>query len=196
VTGALFAGLFIGQLNIEIRPEIKTIFLLLFLFANGYGAGPQFFRALKQEGFAPLLLTLVVCFTGLFMVWLMSRIMRLDIGYTAGLLSGSLTQSPAIGTATDAIMGLPLPLERRQTLVNQVPIADAVCYLFGFWGEVFFVAVLLPRLMRIDLEKEAKVLDAKLGIKEETAIRSAYNAYAARALRLETDRFHSVADLE
>ena len=108
VTGALFAGLLVGQLAIEVRPEIKTIFLLLFLFANGYGAGPHFFRALKQEGFAPLLLTLVVCFTGLFMVWLMSRIMRLDIGYTAGLLSGSLTQSSAIGTATDAILGLPL----------------------------------------------------------------------------------------
>jgi putative transport protein len=48
VTGALFAGLFIAQLNIEIRPEIKTIFLSPFLFANGYGAGPQFFRALKK----------------------------------------------------------------------------------------------------------------------------------------------------
>ena len=68
VTGALFAGLLIGQLAIDIRPEIKTIFLLLFLFANGYGAGPQFFRALKQEGFAPLLLTLFTLEMGIAIV--------------------------------------------------------------------------------------------------------------------------------
>ena len=196
VTGALFAGLSMGQFAIEISPQIKTIFLLLFLFANGYGAGPQFFRALRQDGVAPLLLTLVVCFSGLFMVWLMSRIMGLDTGYSAGLLSGSLTQSPAMGTAIDAIMNLPLPEEQKRTLTNHVPIADAVCYLFGFWGEVLFVAILLPKLMGFDLEQEAKALEVKLGMKENTTVRSAYSLQAARAIRLQTDRFHTVAELE
>jgi putative transport protein len=93
VTGSLFAGLLVGQLAIELSPELKTIFLLLFLFANGYGAGPQFFRALRHDGVGPLLLTLVVCFTGLFMVWLMARLKGLEMGYAAGLLSGTLTQS-------------------------------------------------------------------------------------------------------
>ena len=196
VTGALFAGLLMGQLKIEISSEIKTIFLLLFLFANGYGAGPQFFRALRQDGVAPLLLTLVVCFSGLFMVWLMSRIMGLETGYSAGLLSGSLTQSSAMGTAIDTIMNLPLAEAERQRLANQVAIADAVCYLFGFWGEVLFVAAILPRLMGIDLEREAKALEAKLGMKEETTARSAYSVQAARAFRIETDSYRTVADLE
>jgi len=196
VTGALFAGLLMGQFAIEISPQIKTIFLLLFLFANGYGAGPQFFRALRQDGVAPLLLTLVVCFSGLFMVFLMSRIMGLDTGYSAGLLSGSLTQSPAMGTAIDAIMNLSLPEDQKRTLTNHVPIADAVCYLFGFWGEVLFVAAILPKLMGFDLEKEAKALEAKLGMKEDTTVRSAYTLQAARAVQLETDRFRTVAELE
>lgn len=196
VTGALFAGLLMGQLAIEISLEIKTIFLLLFLFANGYGAGPQFFRTLRQDGVGPLLLTLVVCFTGLLMVWMMSRLMGLSTGYTAGLLSGSLTQSSAMGTASEAIMGLPLPQEEKIALVNQIPIADAVCYLFGFWGEVLFVAAILPKLFGIDLEKEAKALETELGMKQETSIRSAYTLQAARAFNIETDRFATVRELE
>jgi putative transport protein len=115
VTGALFAGLIVGQLQVHIAAEIKTVFLLLFLFANGYLAGPQFFRALRSDGAKPLILTLVICLTGLGIVWLMARVMRLDPGFAAGLLSGALTQSAAIGTATEAIMALPLPLTERET---------------------------------------------------------------------------------
>ncbi len=127
---------------------------------------------------------------------MMSRIMGLETGYAAGLLSGALTQSSAMGTATEAIMNLPLPLEEQQRLANQIPIADAVCYLFGFWGEVFFVAIILPKLLGMDLEKEAKELESKLGMKEESTIHSAYSLQSARALRLETSEFRTVAEIE
>ena len=56
-------------------------------------------------------------------------------------------------------MSLPRPLAERQALVNQIPIADAVCYLFGFWGEVFYVASILPKFIRVDLERAAKALE-------------------------------------
>jgi len=196
VTGSLFAGLLVGQLAIELSPELKTIFLLLFLFANGYGAGPQFFRALRQDGVGPLLLTLVVCFTGLLMVWLMARLMNLEVGYAAGLLSGALTQSSAMGTATEAIMNLPIPVEEQQRLANQVPIADAVCYLFGFWGEVLFVAAILPRLLGIDLEREARELETKLGMKQDFGLQSGYAVHATRAFLMTSDRYADVAALE
>ncbi|WP_431281106.1 aspartate-alanine antiporter [Humitalea sp. 24SJ18S-53] len=186
VTGSLFAGLLIGQLGVEIRPEVKTVFLLLFLFANGYGAGPQFFRALRSDGVKPLILTLLITFLGLGCVYGMARLMGLETGFAAGLLSGALTQSSAIGTASEAIMGLDLPMAERQRLVNQIPVADAVCYLFGFWGEVFFVAMLLPKLLKIDLEKEARALDAKLGLSSAQAgVKSAYRLRAARSHRVE-----------
>lgn len=184
VTGSLFAGLAIGQIGVEVAPEIKTIFLLMFLFANGYGAGPQFFQALRGDGVKPLILTAVICFSGLGMVWLMGTVMGLGPGYTAGLLSGSLTQSAAIGTATEAIMALPLPLAERQALANQIPIADAVCYLFGFWGEVFYVAALMPRMIGLDLEKAAREMEGRMGLKQETGAHSAYVPHAVRAFVL------------
>lgn len=197
VTGSLFAGLAVGQIGVEISLEIKTVFLLLFLFANGYGAGPQFFRALRSDGAAPLILTLVVTITGLLCVWGMARLMGLDVGFASGLLSGSLTQSPAIGTATEAIMALDLPLEERRALVNHIPVADAVCYLFGFWGEVFFVAAILPRLVKVDLEAEAKRLEATLGVAETPAhLGSAYRLQTARAYLLPEPIFTTVGALE
>src|SRR6267154_1719180 len=50
VTGALFAGLLVGQLNIPVTGTAKSILYLLFLVGNGYSIGPQFFRSLKGEG--------------------------------------------------------------------------------------------------------------------------------------------------
>jgi putative transport protein len=198
VTGSLFAGLIVGQLGVDIGMEIKTIFLLLFLFANGYSAGPQFFQALRSDGVKPLILTLVICLSGLGVVWAMARVMGLDAGFAAGLLSGALTQSAAIGTASEAIMGLPLPLAERQALVNHIPIADAVCYLFGFWGEVFYVAAILPRLIGVDLAVAAKALEQELGLKPPAGgAASAYTPHAIRAFRLMPGcPYRGVAELE
>lgn len=43
VLGTLFAGVLIGQFDIQIHPTVKVIFFDLFLFATGYKVGPQFF---------------------------------------------------------------------------------------------------------------------------------------------------------
>ena len=50
VTGVLLAGVLIGQIGITISPNVKSVFFLMFLFAVGYGVGPQFFRGLKSDG--------------------------------------------------------------------------------------------------------------------------------------------------
>jgi putative transport protein len=50
VTATLLAAVVIGQLAITISPNVKSVFFLLFLFAVGYGVGPQFFQGLAREG--------------------------------------------------------------------------------------------------------------------------------------------------
>ena len=46
VTGVLLCGVLVGQLQITISPNVKSVFFLMFLFAVGYSVGPQFFRSL------------------------------------------------------------------------------------------------------------------------------------------------------
>src|SRR4051794_14935396 len=95
VTGSLFAGLLIGQLaEIPIAGMAKSMLFVLFLFGIGYSVGPQFMQALKRDGLKPVLLAVVVGVTGLVAATAIAKLLALDPGYAAGLLSGALTESP------------------------------------------------------------------------------------------------------
>src|SRR3954469_15619066 len=97
VTGALFAGLFVGHFApVPVSSMTKSFLFLLFLFGIGYSVGPQFMQALRRDGLKPMLLAVVICVTALVTTIIVARILKLDPGYAAGLLSGSVTQSAAM----------------------------------------------------------------------------------------------------
>src|SRR6201986_2447479 len=110
VTGALFAGLLVGDFApVPVSGMTKSFLFLLFLFGVGYSVGPQFVLAMKRDGLKPVILAIVVSFPGLGAAIAVSTGLRLDPGFAAGLLSGALSQSAAMGTATDAGHRLALP---------------------------------------------------------------------------------------
>jgi putative transport protein len=190
VTGSLLAALLVGQLNIEVPGLVKTVLFMLFLFGTGYSVGPQFFRSLKGDGLRSLAFTIVHCGAGLGVAYFMARLLGLDLGMSAGLLSGGLTQSAAIGTATEAIMALPLPDAERQTLVSHIAVADALTYLFGVVAPIVFLGSIAPKMMGVDLKAESAALESKLGIKRVAPnVTSAYQRFAFRAHRLENPDF-------
>jgi putative transport protein len=185
VTGSLVVGLVVGNLGIEASRDLRWGVFLLFLFANGYSVGPQFFQALKSDGVKPMLLSLVVAVSALLTAYGAARLIGLDPGISGGLFAGGMTQSAAIGTASDAIMNLPLPEAERVRLAGRVAIADALCYVFGAIGMIWFCGTLAPRLLRIDLPAEAKALEARFGIKPQTAgVFSANFQWAVRAYQV------------
>ena len=186
VTGALFAGLFVGQFaHVPVSGMTKSFLFLLFLFGIGYSVGPQFMQALKRDGLKPMLLAVVVCATGLAASIIVAKVLRLDPGFAAGLLSGSLTQSAAMGTATDAINGLALPEADRSRFIAHVAVADAVCYIFGYAGVIIFCTVIVPALLKIDLKTEALKLEQSLGMaRTKPGLASAWRKFELRAYRL------------
>jgi putative transport protein len=199
VTGALFAGLVVGQLNIPVASSAKAILYLLFLVGNGYSIGPQFFRSLKGEGIRYLALAVVQCGAGLIGCVVIARLLNLDVGMAAGLLSGALTQSPAIGTASETISALPLPQDQRTLLIAHVAIGDALTYLFGTAGTIWFLSLIAPKLMRIDLAGEAKKLESELHIDHSrSGLLSTYTPFALRAycVRSSAAAGRRVQDLE
>src|ERR1051326_5235108 len=79
VTGALFAGLLVGQFaHVPVSAMTKSFLFLLFLFGVGYSVGPQFMQAMKRDGFKPVMLAIVVSFTGLAASILIAKALRLD----------------------------------------------------------------------------------------------------------------------
>jgi putative transport protein len=186
VTGALFAGLLVGQFaHVPVSAMTKSFLFLLFLFGIGYSVGPQFMLALKRDGLKPVLLAIVMCMTGLVTSIVVARILHLDAGFAAGLMSGALSQSAAMGTATDAINGLPLPEAERAQLVAHVAVADAVCYIFGYAGVILFCTTVVPMLLKIDLKAEALKLERELGMdRAKPGLASAWRKFELRAYRL------------
>ena len=81
VTGALFAGLFVGQFaHVPVSGMTKSFLFLLFLFGIGYSVGPQFMQALKRDGLKPILLAVVVCITGLAASILVAKVLAAGSG--------------------------------------------------------------------------------------------------------------------
>src|SRR5581483_420334 len=134
VTATLLAAVIIGQLGITINQPLKAFAFLMFLFAVGYGVGPQFVRGVAKDGLPQAIYAAVVCVLCLVAVVLFAKIAGYDLGYSAGFYSGSQTISAAMGLSTDAINRLGLPADQAKRLIDSMPIAYAVTYMFGTVG--------------------------------------------------------------
>lgn len=166
VTGSLLGGILVGNFfHVPVSDTAKAILFLLFLFGIGYSVGPSFFRSIKGDGWRWAVLGIFVPMVGLMTAYVVARILKLDLGFAGGLLSGSLTESPAIGTASEAIRGLAMPDVQKQQLISHIAVADAVCYIFGTAGLIWFCSSLGPKLLRVNLKEEAKKVEATLGMK-------------------------------
>ena len=163
VTAVLLAGVLIGQLNITISPSVKSVFFLMFLFAVGYGVGPQFFRGLKSDGLPQVIFACVLCVAVLLSTYVAASLAGYHAGLAAGLLSGAATSSGVLGVAADTINGLGLPPDRAKAWTDAMPIAYAVTYLFGTAGSAWFLAFIGPRLLGVDLVEECKDYERRLG---------------------------------
>jgi len=186
VTGSLLAGILVGNFfHVPVSDAAKSILFLLFLFGIGYSVGPSFFRSMKGSGWRWAVLGVFMPFVGLMTAYAVARFLKLDLGFAAGLLSGSLTESPAIGTASEAIRALSMDDAQKQTLISHIAVADAVCYIFGTAGLIWFCSSLGPKLLGINLKEESKKIESELGIKRtKLGVAPAWQPIAIRAYRI------------
>lgn len=183
VTATLIAAVIIGQLGIAVSGNVKSAFFIMFIFAIGYGVGPQFVAGFGKEGPRQLGFSLVVLVFCLLVPLVCAKIAGLDLGYAAGLYSGSQTISAAMGVATDQINRLDLSPEQIKTYVNQIPIGYAVTYIFGTIGSAVILAQLGPKLIGVDLEQACKDYESKMGggKADDAGILSGYRRFELRA---------------
>ena len=183
VTGSLLGGIFIGNFfHVPVSEQAKATLFLLFLFAIGYSVGPGFFSNLKGDGWRWAVLGVFVPVMGLLTTYTVASTLKLDPGFSAGLLSGSLTESPAIGTASEAIRGLAVSDDQKLQWIGHIAVADAICYIFGTLGVILVCASLGPKLLGIDLRAESRAIEEKLGIKHtKLGVSSAWQPIVCRA---------------
>src|SRR4029453_7685552 len=91
VTATLMAGVVIGQIGITINQPLKAFAFLMFLFAVGYGVGPQFVRGIAKDGLRRRVFAGGQCAFSLIVPVAIAKMAGYDLGYAAGLYSGSQT---------------------------------------------------------------------------------------------------------
>ena len=190
VTATLLAGVLIGQLGITVGGPMKSVFFLLFLFAVGFGVGPQFFSGIGRDGPRQIVFSLVVLVLCLIVPVLCATFAGLDVGYAAGLYAGSQTISAAIGVATDQINRLGYTPEQAKAFADAIPIGYAVTYIYGTIGSAIVLAQLGPKLIGVNLAKACADYERQLGggvVGLDAGIFSAYRHIEVRAYEVGDD---------
>jgi putative transport protein len=186
VTATLLAGVLIGQIGITISQPLKATVFLLFLFAVGYGVGPQFVRGVAKDGVPQALFAIVQCVLCLAVPVAIVKVAGYDLGYATGFYSGSQTISAAMGLSTDAINRLGLAADQSKNLLNSMPVAYAVTYMFGTVGSAIVIALLGPFLLRFDIAAACKDYEEKQGgSKELGGPGTAWHRWEVRAFRVQ-----------
>ena len=162
VAGVLFAGLFLGHFDFQMSAGAQSVGFALFIFSVGYQAGPRFFDVLRTDGLKYFLLALVIAVTGFGVAVIAAKLLSLTPGTSAGLLSGGLTSSPTLAAAQEALRSgqvKPPAGISADDMIGNVATGYAITYIFGLAGLIAIIK-LLPQVLGINLEKEAKALEA------------------------------------
>mgnify|MGYP001501686244 CR=1 FL=1 len=140
VSAVIFIALLFGHFGVVIPKELGNFGLVLFIFTIGIQAGPGFFDSFRSKGKTLIIITmLIICSASLTAVGL-KYLFDIDTPSVVGLIAGALTSTPGLAVAIDSTNS---PL---------ASISYGIAYPFGVIGVILFVK-LLPRIMRIDLDK-------------------------------------------
>ncbi len=144
---------------------IESLGLILFVTSVGYIAGPKFFGNFKRNFKSYVLLGVVIILAGGLSaaaciyageIFGYGATIETQDGFVAmivGLLSGSLTSTPAFSAAKATV---------APEYMGLVSVGHGIAYIFGVIGVVLFVQ-LIPKLTKANMEEER----AKLVIKTD-----------------------------
>src|SRR4029078_4136162 len=160
-------------------------------------SGPEFFASLSLRTLSQVVMALVLGLTGLVLVLIFAFTFKLDPGTASGLAAGSLTQSSIIGTASGALTQLGLPEKVLNQQLANIAAGYAVTYVLGYILTLLFVPFVAPKLMGVDLKREAAKLESELaGGKPAEKENLSYRKFQARAYRVSTAAGSTVKQIE
>lgn len=146
VSAVIFIALAFGHWGVSIPKELGNFGLVLFIFTIGLQAGPGFFDSFRSKGKTLILITLLIIASACMTAVGLKYAFDIDTPSIVGLIAGSLTSTPGLAVAIDSTQS---PL---------ASIAYGIAYPFGVIGVILFVK-LLPKLLHVDLEQEARQLE-------------------------------------
>ena len=167
---------------------VESLGLILFVTSVGFIAGPKFFGNMKKNFKSYVLLGLIIIlFGGLSAVACIfigrgigfGASFETSEGFTAmivGLLSGSLTSTPAFSAAKATV---------ADEYTSLVSVGHGIAYIFGVIGVVLFVQI-IPKITKADMAAERK----KISVSED---KSEKKSFKGKLLSLDGHGFAAFA---
>ena len=132
---------------------VENLGLILFVTSVGFIAGPNFFGDFKRNFKSYIVLGLLIILVGGISCWactffdikVFGRDAKEAAAMLVGLLSGSLTSTPAFSAAKATVA--------TESLEAIVAVGHGIAYLFGVVGVVLFVQ-LVPKFSKANMEEE------------------------------------------
>ena len=166
--GVLLTSLLFGNAGFTFDAEALNIGFMLFIFCVGIEAGPNFFGIFFRDGKHYLLLALVVLLSGIAITMTMAHYLKLELSLATGLMAGSLTATPVLVGAKDALnSGLSGITDSTiiQDMIDSLSVGYAMSYLVGLVS-VIVLAKLMPKLQKQDLAESSQQIARERGIGE------------------------------
>ena len=143
ITFVFFTGIMAGHFGIKINPEMlnfaQNFGLILFVYALGLQVGPGFLSSFKKGGVRLNMLGLAVIALGLFFTLILYWTTEIPLYTLVGLLSGAVTNTPALGAAQQAL--LQINPGNTEGVANMA-LACAITYPLGVIGVILAIVFL------------------------------------------------------
>ena len=153
--GVLFAGIIVGHFGKPVDSHtlefVKNFGLILFVFTIGVQLGPGFFASLRKQGLKMNFFAVTIVILGAATAPIIGWLAHFDPAAVLGMLCGAVTNTPALGAATQTIAMTPGIAPDRLTLPA---LSYAVTYPTAIAGMIGTL-VLLKQIFRIDPVQEA-----------------------------------------
>ena len=143
VTFVFFVGIVAGHFGLSIDPQMlnyaESFGLIIFVYALGVQVGPGFFSSLGKGGLKLNMLAMLVVLLGIVMTLGFHWTTGVSLPDMVGILSGAVTNTPALGAAQQTLKQLNDPAIQQSDLA----LGCAVAYPLGVVGVI--LAVILVR---------------------------------------------------
>ena len=146
-SGILLVALVFGHFGLLVPKIVKDVGLISFVTAVGFIAGPGFFRNFKKQAISYVLLGIAIILVGALTCVGVISLAGIPVDLSVGMMAGALTSTPGLAAAIEA------------TGSNAASVGYGIAYPFGVLGVVLFVQ-LIPKILKIDIEKEREKLSA------------------------------------
>lgn len=139
VTFVFFIGILAGHWGLSINPQMlnyaESFGLIIFVYALGLQVGPGFFGSFRKGGITLNMLALAVVLLGTVMTVLFHILTGIPLSDMVGILSGAVTNTPALGAAQQT-------LKQLQMEGTDPALGCAVTYPLGVVGVIIALVVI------------------------------------------------------